>query len=65
MPERVVELLACLKGRFGWKDINIVWNFIPCSLMWCIYREMNVRSFGDCGKTSLELCLCFIKSLFS
>ena len=64
MPKKVVELLACWKGRFGWNDFNMVWNVIPSCLMWNILREMDARSFKDCEKTSLELQLCFLKSLF-
>jgi hypothetical protein len=40
------------------------WNVITSCLMWCIWKEMNVRSFEDCEKTSSELQLCFLKSLF-
>jgi hypothetical protein len=64
MPRQVVDLLACWKGRVNQNDINIVWNVIPSFLMWCIWREMNARSFDDCEKTSSDLQLCFLKSLF-
>jgi hypothetical protein len=33
MLARVVELLACWKGRFARNDFNIVWHVIPCLIM--------------------------------
>lgn len=59
----LVGLSPCSKGRFCQNDVNIDWNIVPC-LMWCIWKEMNSQSFEDCKKTSLELQLCFLKSLF-
>jgi hypothetical protein len=40
MPKRVVDLLACWKGK-GQRDLKIVWSLIPLCLMWCIWRERN------------------------
>jgi len=33
MHGKVVELLACWKGRFGHNDVTIVWNVISSCLL--------------------------------
>lgn len=64
MLRQVVKLLECWKRRFSQNDLNVVWNVISSCLMWCIWRERNARSFEDYKKTSSDLQLCFLKSLF-
>jgi hypothetical protein len=56
--------IGMLERKVWVEDFNMVWNVIPSCLMWNILREMDARSFKDCEKTSLELQLCFLKSLF-
>ena len=47
MPWNVVDLLACLQGSFGRHQSYNIWKATPHYLMWCIWRERNVRSFEE------------------
>jgi len=61
MPKRVVDLLVCW---YRGLDEIIVWNAIPSFLFWCIWGEINARSFNDQEKTSMVLQTCLLKTLF-
>jgi hypothetical protein len=37
---------------------------IPLCLMWCIWRERNIRNFKDCEKTVIDLKAFMFKSLY-
>jgi hypothetical protein len=41
MLRRVMNLLACWKGRVGLNDFKIIWNLIISCLMWCT-REKGI-----------------------
>jgi len=41
MPNTVVDLLACWKGKFGCHRNGIIWMAIPHCLIWCIWQERN------------------------
>ena len=36
MPKRVVDLLACWKGRFARHCNGDIWNVIPLCIMWTV-----------------------------
>ena len=36
MPKRVVDLLACWKGRFARHCNGDIWNAIPLCIMWTV-----------------------------
>ena len=63
MPKSVVELLACWQGRFGRHWNGHVWMVIPHRLMWCIWKEMNSKSFEDTERSMLDLKLFFFRTL--
>jgi hypothetical protein len=44
MHRRVRELVSC-EGSKGLHNILEVWSLAFLCLMWCIWREWNVRSF--------------------
>ena len=59
----VVELLAYWQGRFDRHRNGHVWMVIPHCLMWCIWKEMNSKSFEDTKRSMLDLKLFFFRTL--
>jgi hypothetical protein len=58
MPRRVVNFYA-----YWWTAGNtrsvVVWKMAPSCLLWCLWKEMNDRSFEDRKKTLEEIKLYF------
>ena len=44
MPRRVVDMFACWQGSLGLHQNIVIWKAIPYCVMWCIWRERNVRN---------------------
>ena len=42
---------------------SVIWKAIPHCIMWCLWRERNVRTFEDCELSVVELKLHFYRSL--
>uniref|UniRef100_A0A2N9IEM8 Reverse transcriptase zinc-binding domain-containing protein n=1 Tax=Fagus sylvatica TaxID=28930 RepID=A0A2N9IEM8_FAGSY len=61
MPKRVIDLLSCWHGSVG--RHSVIWKAIPHYIMWCLWRERNVRTFEDCELSVVELKLHFYCSL--
>jgi len=55
MPRKVIEVLDSWRGQVGRQNILEAWKMAPLCLMWCIWRERNVRSFEDCGRSVEQL----------
>jgi hypothetical protein len=55
MLRRIVDVLACWKGRLGRHKNRIIWDTIPHCVMWCVWRERNARTFEDCEWNILDL----------
>ena len=50
MPQKVIELFESWQGKFR-RHRNIeLWRIVPHCLLWCIWRERNVRSFEGCDQ---------------
>jgi hypothetical protein len=64
MPQRVAELLGSWKGPFGSCHNLEAWRLTPLCLMWCIWREYNIRNFEDCERMVLELKAIMFRSLY-
>jgi hypothetical protein len=64
MPRTVLDLLACWQGSFGKHWHVEIWRCIPHCLMWCIWRERNIRSFEGVEQPLLRLKNNFLKTLF-
>lgn len=48
MPSRVIDHFVCWEGQFGrLQNIAMLRKMAPSSLMWCLWREINDRSFED------------------
>jgi len=55
MPRMVLELLTSWGASFGYGSAKEVWRLVPLCLMWCIWRERNVRHFEDIETLMVEL----------
>ena len=63
MPRRVIDLFDCWQGSLGRHQNLVLWRVIPHCLMWCLWRERNVRIFLGCELSVFELKLQFFRSL--
>lgn len=63
MPRRMIELMACWRGKLGSPTALEAWRMTSLCLMWCIRREGNVRCFEDREISVEELKNIMIKSL--
>jgi hypothetical protein len=64
MPNSVVDLFACW-WTGGHSRSAMVWKIVPLFLIWCLWRERNVRCFEDLDGTLEELKSFFFFSLFT
>ena len=64
MPWKVIDLLACRQGHFGWHRYCAVWRCIRHCLMWFIWRERNNQSFEGCERSVSELKQLVLNTLF-
>ena len=63
LPRSVADTL------FGWwnwpgKHVSSIWNLAPLCLMWCLWRERNMRTFEDMESSDDQLLASFSSSLF-
>jgi hypothetical protein len=54
MPQTTYDLLHCWRRK---GPAYVVWNAIPSSLMWLLWRERNQRAFEDAERHSADLKL--------
>jgi hypothetical protein len=64
MPGSVRELLAAWQGKMGKHPKHMIWSAVPHCVMWCLWRERNMRIFEDCEQHVDELKLLFLRTLF-
>jgi hypothetical protein len=64
MPARVRDLFDCWLGKMGKYPIHMIWRAVPHCLMWCLWRERNLRTFEGCEQHVAELKLLFLRTLF-
>ena len=60
----VGELFACWQGKMGKHPKHLIWRAVPHCLMWCLWRERNLRIFEGCEQHVDELKLLFLRTLF-
>ena len=63
LPRSVADTLF---GRWNWpgKHVSSIWNIAPLCLMWCLWRERNMRTFEDMESSDDQLLASFSGSLF-
>ena len=64
MPGRVRELFDSWQGKMGKHPKHMIWRTVPHCLMWCLWRERNMRIFEGCEQHVDELKLLFLRTLF-
>jgi hypothetical protein len=64
MPRRIRDLFACWQGKMGRHPNFLIWRAVPHCLMWCLWRERNMRIFEGCEQHVAELKLLFPRTLF-
>ncbi len=64
MLRRVVDVLACWKGRLGRHKNRIIRDAIPHSVLWCLWRERNARTFEGSERNMLNLKILMLRTLF-
>ena len=62
MPHKVIVLFRL--GKFKRHRNIALWRLVLHCLMWCIWQEMNARSFERCVRSMLELKSFFFHTLF-
>jgi hypothetical protein len=55
MPRTVLELLSSWGAAIGCSHAKEAWRLAPLCLLWCIWREQNVRLFEDVETSMVEL----------
>jgi hypothetical protein len=60
---RVIDLLVCWWSS-GRPRSAVVWKMTPICIFWCLWREMNIRSFEDLGSTLEEILSSFYHTLY-
>ena len=64
MPRTVSELLWCWPGVLGKSRQAVIWRTIPHCLLWCVWREWNLRTFEGLEMALPDLLLIFFRMLF-
>ncbi|KAI8552751.1 hypothetical protein RHMOL_Rhmol06G0291500 [Rhododendron molle] len=64
LSRNVMELLIAWKGAKVGKKRKRVWNLIPLSLMWIIWRERNSRCFEGVEKSLRSIKSFVVNSLY-
>jgi hypothetical protein len=64
MPATVKDLFDCWLGKTGKHPIHMIWKAVPHCLMWCLWRERNLRTFEGREQHVAELKLLFLRKLF-
>jgi hypothetical protein len=63
MPCRVRVLVDCWQGGLGRQRNSLIWKAIPHCIMWCLWRERNLRSFEDLEMSHPALKMLFFRTL--
>jgi nitrogen fixation-related uncharacterized protein len=63
MPKRVIDFLACWWSS-GRPMSAVLWKIALICLFWCLWREMNNRSFKDLESTLEEILFSFYLTLY-
>ena len=64
MPFTVLDVLASWKGSFARRSKGVIWNAVPLCLMLLIWRERNRRAFEGLERSSTELKMFLLRTMF-
>jgi hypothetical protein len=65
MPGRMKECLGSWRRQRGNRTVLQIWRVVPLCVMWCLWREMNVRSFEDRELGFIKLKKMVLQTLYS
>ncbi|XP_022869431.1 uncharacterized protein LOC111388851 [Olea europaea var. sylvestris] len=65
MPRRMEDVLRAWSRKFRDKDSGLVWNLFPGCIVWCVWRERNIRCFEDQAKTTEQIREWFYMTLYT
>lgn len=64
LPLSTFDLLVDWWFKGGSKKAKVIWYMAPHSILWCIWKERNARTFDGVEKSTIELKSSFVKPLF-
>jgi hypothetical protein len=64
MPRTMLELLTSWGTSVGFGRAKEAWRLAPLCLLWCIWRERNVRLFEDEETSMIELWKSLLNMLY-
>ena len=64
MPCHVRGLIDCWLRGLVRHQYSLIWKAIPHCLMWCLWRERNMRSFEDTELGIPDVKLIFFRTLY-
>jgi hypothetical protein len=63
MPRRVVDLFACW-WKAGRSRSAAVWKMVPICILWCVWKERNLRCFEDLESSMENIVASFFRMLY-
>jgi len=63
MPRRVVDLFACW-WKAGRSRSAVVWKMVPICILWCVWKERNIRCFEDLENSMEDIVASFFLMLY-
>jgi hypothetical protein len=63
MPRRVVNLFACW-WKAGKSRSTAVWKMVPICILWCVWKERNLRCFEDLENSMENFVASFFHMLY-
>jgi hypothetical protein len=63
MPRRVVNLFSCW-WKAGWSRSATIWKMVPICILWCVWKERNLRCFEDLENSIENIVASFLHLLY-
>jgi hypothetical protein len=63
MPRRVVDLFACW-WKVGRSRSAAAWKMVPICILWCVWKERNLRCFKDLKNSMENIVASFLHMLY-
>jgi hypothetical protein len=63
MPRRVVDLFSCW-WKAGRSRSAAVWKMVPICILWCVWKERNLRCFEDLENSMENIVASFLHLLY-
>jgi len=63
IPRRVVDLFSCW-WKAGRSRSAAVWKMVPICILWCVWKERNLRCFEDLENSMENIVASFLHLLY-